>query len=773
MHFRLVHAGLGVLDLDCDHGYVVQAYDLGHPEVREVRVPNALDDGTFDVTRFYGARAISLDIALKPHSGTGPSSPFIAAEAVLRDRLLAFTYPGIRPILVFSEHQDERVKQVLVRGSDSSIAVSQKNYNKLNVSWIAPRGALLGYDERCYNYGFSSATSDTQTLSVLNAGSAPAHWRSVLSGEAVRPRFICTTPDGMHTSVLQLDYESGPGDVVVIDSFSRTIQVNGVQTGYRYVNDLSEWFQIDPGICLLTVEHDTYTTEGYPFAYWQPSRYLNPTLGGPVSTADPGVLPNQFTLMFRTKGPAASGDAQQVIAGQFATAGQQSWMLRRVQATGAFIWSVSSSGTGTTQATTIPATGLPSDAYGPQQIPTIADVPNNEGASVQEGGMKVRFLRAGRVTGVRYTKRNASGETLVLRAWRDSDSTKVAEVSDTKIWPTPPFTEPIQTFTVTFPSPVLVAAGSTYTFTIGTTDFSGGTAGVPRNSALQAVTNTADMQWVEFRSGDVFNVYPPTVAPFSTYYAEPIFEANEGPPAEATALSVWLNDAGTTRFQPKRYNPTTLLWENVGSGTTATYTAPFDSNAAVYIGENGSTEPFNGAIYWVEMRTGLDPAGGNLLWRYGANDLPVQASPWDDTPDVDSNTDGIADGWQAYVVGSPTGGSRSIVAGRQRMSATLPAAARYGVQTATPRFAVQPSRPYTARARLSGTLPVQSNIVFDISWHTSVDVFISTATRTLTTITGTPTDYWLTATAPATAAKAQVTVHGLGVTASKRRYTAT
>jgi len=266
MHFRLEEPRLGRLDLDCDAGYVVQTYDLGFPAVREVAVPNSLDDGTFDVTRFYGARSITFSIVLKPHTGVDPNSSPTAAEAKLRDRLLAFLYPGVRPTLIFSEHGDDRVKQVMVRGAQGSIAVDRKNYNKLNVSWVAPRGALLSWDPRCYEFIFSSATDDTLTKFITNDGSAPAHWQATLSGEAIKPRFILNG-----VGVLQLDYTSNPGDIIVIDSFSRTVSINGEPSGYKYVDDNASWSQIPPGVSELRVEQDTYTIAGYPFAYWQPT----------------------------------------------------------------------------------------------------------------------------------------------------------------------------------------------------------------------------------------------------------------------------------------------------------------------------------------------------------------------------------------------------------------------------------------------------------------------------------------------------------------------
>jgi len=264
MHWRLYDSSLGTLDLLCDNGYVVTSYDLGSGEIREVVYPNALDKGTQDLTRWFGNRAISLDITLKPHPGTGPSSGWIASESYLRDQLMAYMTPMIRPRILFTEHQDTRVKTAIMRGNGASVVVEKENYNKMTVSWVIPTGVYTSYLDHCYTFGFSTETADSHTINIFQAGSGRSHWRAYLRGEAAKPRFIL---DGQE--VLSLDYDANPGDEIDIDSTTRSVVINGQATGYRYIPDESEWFLIPPGTHQLTIEHDTYTTAGYPAAFWQ------------------------------------------------------------------------------------------------------------------------------------------------------------------------------------------------------------------------------------------------------------------------------------------------------------------------------------------------------------------------------------------------------------------------------------------------------------------------------------------------------------------------
>lgn len=265
MHFRLVNDRLGNLDLDCENGYVLNQYNLGFPEVREVKVPNSLDDGNFDVTRFIGARAVSLDVTLKPHIGLTPASPYVNAEAYLRDRLLAYLYPGIRSRLLFSEHGDKRVRQILLRGSQASLAVNKPLYNKVNAAWIAPRGTLAAYDERCYLFRFGETSGETMDLIIVNEGTVPVTWRATISGYSLHPRLILNGRE-----ILRLDYVAQPGDVITLDSFSQTITINGQPASYAYIEDDAVWFKIPPGFNTLTVSHaGGVSAYGYPYARWQ------------------------------------------------------------------------------------------------------------------------------------------------------------------------------------------------------------------------------------------------------------------------------------------------------------------------------------------------------------------------------------------------------------------------------------------------------------------------------------------------------------------------
>ena len=96
--------------------------------------------------------------------------------------------------------------------------------------------------------------------------------------------------------------------------------------------------------------------------------------------------------------------------------------------------------------------------YGTVQQFTIGGTPNTT-TSNKDGGVRVSFDVAGQITGCRYQRYTSGATTLAIRAWNDTSQTKIGEVFDTQStsgW-----------FTVSFPTPVPVAATGTYTFTVG------------------------------------------------------------------------------------------------------------------------------------------------------------------------------------------------------------------------------------------------------------------------------------------------------------------
>lgn len=285
MKFRLHDRLLGILDLDCDRGYVLRSYDFSMPTVRATTFPNALDDGIYDVTKYVGERAVNLEITLKARASVNDTGPLIAPESQLRDKLRAYLHPGRRPVLIFSEHEDPRCRLILLRGADSSIAVAQPRYNAMSVSWVAPRSYIESYRVKKIISTIDNVLPEPLTWTMVNEGNAPAYWSATVLGESVKPRFaIHNFVTGDH--FLKLDYSTqSPNDVVEIDSYTHTVRINGRPVGYRYVDDLSEWWRIPPGESTFELWFDELPRVGYPYGTWTAGVHQPPF----TPTAEQGI----------------------------------------------------------------------------------------------------------------------------------------------------------------------------------------------------------------------------------------------------------------------------------------------------------------------------------------------------------------------------------------------------------------------------------------------------------------------------------------------------
>lgn len=154
--------------------------------------------------------------------------------------------------------------------------------------------------------------------------------------------------------------------------------------------------------------------------------------------------------------------------------------------------------------------------WGAQQRPTNPAAPTSLN-TYDVAGQRYRFVRAGRVLGVRYGRAATLPTTMNLQAWRDSTQVKATDVVDTQA--------AVQGFfTVMFPTPILVAADETMTFAMANLT----------NTATQstgAPSSTADVKWIEGRFSVTGSIesYPLNTTT-NWYPVEPIYEPNDAWP---------------------------------------------------------------------------------------------------------------------------------------------------------------------------------------------------------------------------------------------------
>ncbi|MFI5223832.1 MAG: hypothetical protein ACHQX3_06245, partial [Nitrospirales bacterium] len=157
MVFQLVEERVGVLDLNCENGYVVLEYDLGVPTVREVMYSRPFSDGVLDQSEFIGSRVVNLQLAFDER---------VAPLPRLREALFAYFHPRLRPYLRFTELRDQRWQRIFLRGGTGGIVVSQPIANHASISWVGYNGVIESDELH---------TAVTRPLSTSPAGTiAPA-----------------------------------------------------------------------------------------------------------------------------------------------------------------------------------------------------------------------------------------------------------------------------------------------------------------------------------------------------------------------------------------------------------------------------------------------------------------------------------------------------------------------------------------------------------------------------------------------------------------------
>jgi hypothetical protein len=158
---------LGVLDLSCEQGYVVTKVDIGFPEVREAMWNRALADGTYDVTRYVGARAVSIQMTLDGD---------VAPVDKLLNRLRAFIFPRYRPWFCFLPEGGSGVRRLRVRGVDAPASIDRPTYVDVTAQWVSAGGVEDAVNGSSGGGLIESATQDCRTFGPGGAATPGRHY---------------------------------------------------------------------------------------------------------------------------------------------------------------------------------------------------------------------------------------------------------------------------------------------------------------------------------------------------------------------------------------------------------------------------------------------------------------------------------------------------------------------------------------------------------------------------------------------------------------------
>lgn len=191
----------------------------------------------------------------------------------------------------------------------------------------------------------------------------------------------------------------------------------------------------------------------------------------------------------------------------------------------------------------------------------------------------------------------------------------------TKVWPsTPAAYLDALIGTVTTPDPGTLPNQCVFVFKVR------GPTASTYNTPFSQAQNTNQWSWQFFRlasNGSLsWNLFPAGTATGQSSNSLSTQAVTAGQD-ETLALALTI-DNGAGRQIARTHRRTGTTWTPLTADTDAgPAIVPFDGTDPIRIGAYRTNQsPFNGRIYSVELRAGVDPAAGAVLWRFDANEYP-------------------------------------------------------------------------------------------------------------------------------------------------------
>lgn len=275
----LTSPGIDPLELDdWDEGWVVSSVETGSPQTREVVASRPIGHGTIDRTRFVGARAVTVGVALveQPH-----------ALRQLLDRLAPYLDPGRRSTLTVSDGFDVRSLPVRAAGG-TSVPWEKAGFMRLSLGWVSvgypfwlgpERGVVLSPTAGAVGAGVIPPVTPPITLAagppdgmiVDQSGTIGAHWIAEIDGP-VSDVSIMNTTTGEQVALTGLSIIAG--QKLVVDSFARTVTVDGESRFAAVDTAISTWWTLPPGVSEIAAPASSTATPSQVWFRYADTFYL-------------------------------------------------------------------------------------------------------------------------------------------------------------------------------------------------------------------------------------------------------------------------------------------------------------------------------------------------------------------------------------------------------------------------------------------------------------------------------------------------------------------
>jgi hypothetical protein len=244
-------------------GVVVRSYDLGFPTIREVVSDNVDQDGTQDLTAFFGSRVVKLECSIHDTPGV--------TKHQLYETLKTMCLPGHQTQLLVQCDGWAQQRVMAMRGTPASCVVSSKHATFLEASlgWVVPSGIMRSAATNEVIVAPVSATATgrsypksypwsytpgslTNTATITNAGPHSMPWVATFYGQTYNIAIVNqSTGEKMVLNVNLAD-----GHFVRVDTAARTALIDGTPGNSAYGTidfTQSTWWSVPPGSSTLSV----------------------------------------------------------------------------------------------------------------------------------------------------------------------------------------------------------------------------------------------------------------------------------------------------------------------------------------------------------------------------------------------------------------------------------------------------------------------------------------------------------------------------------------
>jgi hypothetical protein len=239
--------------------YVPQRLTVSSPAIRETTELRTDDDGERDTTELFGARAVSLELAIVDEQ---------TATEVLIDQVKRFLHPRSRPYLHVTDDgwdQERRIRLRVDQWDEPYEGYAAAYTRPIQLQWRAPDGVwetvdpvevTVVADVDSGGVGFAlpftlplslAATAQTGAAVIGNVGSVPSHFTARLYGPCAGPalRNETTGEEIAFTTSLVL----AAGEYVDIDTRDRSANLLSTSNSrLQYVDfTTTSWWRLEPG----------------------------------------------------------------------------------------------------------------------------------------------------------------------------------------------------------------------------------------------------------------------------------------------------------------------------------------------------------------------------------------------------------------------------------------------------------------------------------------------------------------------------------------------